>query len=80
MNAILAMDGYTGYLVVAWGVTAVVLIGNVVAARRQFRGTRLRLRAQIERRLGRRPAPASGPVDGQVGGKGGTEATVGRGS
>jgi len=80
MSGMLAMDGYTGYLVVAWGVTALVLIGNVVAARRQFRGTRRRLRAQIERRLGRRASPASGQVDGRVGGKGGNEATVGRGS
>jgi heme exporter protein D len=80
MNGILATGDYTGYLVVAWGVTALVLIGNVVAARRQLRGTRLRLRAQIERRLGRRPAPTADQGDGRVGGKGGNEASVGRGS
>lgn len=49
------MDGYTGYLVVAYGVTALVVIGNLVAARRQFRRTRQRLRQQLERRAGRRP-------------------------
>jgi heme exporter protein CcmD len=76
MGGMLGMEGYTGYLLVAYAVTALVVIGNVVAARRQFRRTRERLRAQLERRLGRR----AGPADGQVGGKDGNEATVGRSS
>jgi heme exporter protein CcmD len=37
LNGILAVDGYTGYLVIAYGVTALVVVGNLVAARRQFR-------------------------------------------
>jgi heme exporter protein CcmD len=78
MSGILAMDGYTGYLVVAYGVTALVVIGNLVAARRQFRRVRLRLREQLERRSGRRLAPGVSHVDGEVGGKGGNEAIVGR--
>lgn len=79
MDGILAMDAYTGYLVVAYGVTALVVIGNVVAARRQFQRTRLRLRQQLERRGGRRPAPVpQGP--GQAGVKDGNEAAVGRSS
>jgi heme exporter protein CcmD len=77
MNGILAMDGYTGYLVVAYGVTALVVIGNVIAARRQFRRTSLRLRVQLERR---RAAPGSAEVKGPVGGKGTNEASVGRSS
>jgi len=58
MGGILGMEGYTGYLVVAWGVTALVVIGNVVAARRQFRRTQARLRQQLERWSSRRPAGA----------------------
>lgn len=91
MDGVLAMDGYTGYLVVAYGVTALVVIGNVVAARRQFNRTRLRLRQQLERRSGRRPVPGSadgaqGPggagdrVQDRAGEKGGHGATTGRGS
>jgi heme exporter protein CcmD len=79
MNGFLAMEGYTGYLVVAYGVTALVVIGNVFAARRQFRRTRLRLREQLERRSGRRPSHVT-QTPGQAGNTGGNEATVGRGS
>ncbi len=81
MSGFLAFDGYTGYLLVAYGVTALVVIGNVFAARRQFRRTRERLREQVERRIDRRPRPVSAgaaQVDGQAGGKGGNEAAVGR--
>ncbi|MBN8280355.1 MAG: heme exporter protein CcmD [Gammaproteobacteria bacterium] len=51
---------YTTYLLIAYGVTTVVVIGNLLAARRQFRRTRDRLRQQLERRSGRRPAATSG--------------------
>jgi len=78
MNGILAVDGYTGYLVIAYGVTALVVVGNLVAARRQFRRVHLRLREQLERRSGRRPVPGSSQASGRVGGAGGNEATVGR--
>jgi heme exporter protein CcmD len=67
------MDGYTGYLLVAYSVTALVIVGNLVAARRQFRRTTGRLRQQLERRAGRKPA-ASG-ADGEDG----NQVPVGRG-
>ena len=76
MSGTLAVNSYTGYLVVAYGVTALVVIGNLVAARRQFRRVHRRLREQLERRSGRRPAaPGSSRANG---GEGGNEATVGR--
>lgn len=80
MSEMLAMDGYTGYLVVAYGVTALVVIGNLVAARRQFRRVRARLREQLERRDRRRPAPVASQTAARVGGKDVNEAAVGRGS
>jgi heme exporter protein CcmD len=79
MGGMLGLEGYTGYLVVAYGVTALVVIGNVLAARRQFRRTQSRLRQQLERRSGRRPQQAT-QVPGQAGDQGRNEATVGRGS
>lgn len=79
MTGFLAMDGYTGYLVVAYGVTALVVIGNLLAARRQFHRTRLRLRKQLERRSGRRPAHAI-QVPDQAGDAGGNKGRVGSGS
>lgn len=51
---------YTTYLLIAYGVTTLVVIGNLIAARRQFRRTRDRLRQQLERRTARRPAATSG--------------------
>lgn len=54
MDNLLAMDGYTGYLLVAYSVTALVVIGNIVAARRGFRATQRRLKQQLERRAGRK--------------------------
>ena len=50
MQQSLAMGGYAGYLLVAYGVTAVVVIGNIVAARRRFTSTRQRLKEQLGRR------------------------------
>lgn len=79
MSGFLAMNGYTGYLLVAYGVTAVVLIGNVIAANHQFGRTHLRLREHLERRAGRRPVPGE-PGTAKVGGTGGKEAAVGRSS
>lgn len=74
----LAMDGYAGYLWVAYGVTALVVMGNLLAARRQFRRTRQRLREQLERRGGRRPVHVI-QSPGETGGdKGDNEAMVGR--
>ncbi|MEO7386684.1 MAG: heme exporter protein CcmD [Gammaproteobacteria bacterium] len=65
MNEVVVMGPYTGYLLVAYGVTAAVLIGNILAAQRQFRGTRLRLREQLNRRAPRRGGSAN-PVAGEV--------------
>lgn len=53
MAASLSMGGYAGYLLVAYGITAVVIIGNIVAAHRRFRSTQERLREQLARRAGR---------------------------
>jgi len=53
MDAFLATGSYTGYLLVAYGVTALVVIGNVVAARLRFRATQRRLQQQLARRAGR---------------------------
>ena len=50
MDQSLVMGGYAAYILTAYGVTAVVVVGNVVAARRRFRRTRQRLRDQLGRR------------------------------
>jgi heme exporter protein CcmD len=50
MQQSLVMGGYAGYLLVAYGVTTVVVIANIVAARRRFRSTRQRLMEQLRRR------------------------------
>lgn len=83
MDGTLGLEGYTGYLVIAYGVTLIVVAGNLLAARRLFRQTRLRLLGQLEKRDGRRPAAVAkmaGPVEGRAGDAAGNEATVGRGS
>ncbi|MEO8225287.1 MAG: heme exporter protein CcmD [Gammaproteobacteria bacterium] len=54
---------YAQYLLIAYGVTALVVIGNIVTARLRFRRTRTRLREQLVRRgAGRRQQtePGSG--------------------
>ena len=44
---------YAVYLLVAYGVTALVVIGNIIAARSGFRATRRRLQQQLARREAR---------------------------
>ena len=85
MGGILGMEGYTGYLLVAYGVTTLVVVGNVVAARSQFRRTRERLRQQLERSSGKgglRPVQAGGNGQGHGGsqgtGRSGDSAAAGR--
>jgi heme exporter protein CcmD len=72
MEQSLAMGGYAGYLMAAYGVTAVVVVGNIIAARRRFRRTTQRLRDQLARRGGR----AGGP--GRAAGQSSGGATIGR--
>lgn len=50
MNQSLVMGGYAAFILTAYGVTAVVVVGNIVAARRRFRRTQQRLRDQLGRR------------------------------
>lgn len=52
MAETLVTNTYTGYLLVAYSVTAVVVIGNIVAARFGFRRTKRRLKQQLDRRAG----------------------------
>ncbi len=65
MEQSLAMGGYAGYLAVAYGVTALVILGNLVAARWRFRKTRQRLREQLSRRAGRAEGHNSGATVGR---------------
>lgn len=50
MEQSLVMGGYAAYILTAYGVTTVVVVGNIVAARRRFRRTQQRLRDQLGRR------------------------------
>ena len=50
MDQSLVMGGYAVYILAAYGITAVVVVGNIVAARQRFRRTRQRLRDQLARR------------------------------
>lgn len=50
MDQSLVMGGYAAYILTAYGVTAVVVVGNIVAARQRFRRTQQRLRDQLGRR------------------------------
>ena len=50
MDQSLVMGGYAAYILTAYGVTAVVVVGNVVSARRRFLRTQQRLRDQLARR------------------------------
>jgi heme exporter protein D len=52
MGDLLATNAYTGYLLVAYGVTALVVIANIVVARHRFHATQRRLQQQLDRRAG----------------------------
>ena len=45
----LAMGGYAPYVWSAFGVTFLVVVGNVIAARRRWRQTRARLELRLAR-------------------------------
>jgi len=49
----LAMGGYAAYVWTAFGLTAVVLVINIVGARREARQTRARLQARLARQQNR---------------------------
>ena len=53
MGGLPGENPYVGYLLVAYGVTGLVVIGNIVYARFGFRATRRRLQQQLDRRAGR---------------------------
>ena len=44
------MNSYTGYILVAYGVTTLVIVANIVTARQRFRQIQRRLREQLIRR------------------------------
>lgn len=50
MDQSLVMGGYAPFILTAYGITAVVVVGNIVAARQRFRRTQQRLRDQLGRR------------------------------
>jgi heme exporter protein D len=62
MGEFLAMGGYAQYVWTAFGVTFLIVIGNVVAARRRWRMTRDRLSRRVERQATR--AAARQPREG----------------
>jgi len=53
MGDLLGTNPYAVYLLVAYGVTALVVIGNIVVARTSFRATQRRLQQQLARREAR---------------------------
>ncbi len=59
----LVHSSYAQYLLIAYGVTALVVIGNIVTARRRFNRTKARLREQLARRAGSRRATGPGRSD-----------------
>ena len=50
MDQSLVTGGYAPYILAAYGVTTVVVVGNIIAARQRFRRTHQRLRDQLARR------------------------------
>lgn len=54
MSEFLAMGGYAKYVWSSFGVTAIVLILNLLAARRQLNQTRERLQLRLVRQSGKR--------------------------
>ncbi|MDQ1303529.1 MAG: Heme exporter protein [Pseudomonadota bacterium] len=54
MSEFFAMGGYANYVWPAFGITAIVLMVNLLAARRQLRQTRERLQLRLVRQSGKR--------------------------
>jgi heme exporter protein D len=54
MGEFLAMGGYAKYVWSSFGITAIVLMVNLLAARRQLRQTRERLQLRLVRQSGKR--------------------------
>ncbi|NND54915.1 MAG: heme exporter protein CcmD [Gammaproteobacteria bacterium] len=46
------MGGYARYVWSAWGISAVVLLGTVIAVRASLRTTREQLRSRLQSRAG----------------------------
>jgi heme exporter protein CcmD len=53
MDNFIGTNPYAVYLLVAYGVTGLVVIGNIVVARSGFRATLRRLKQQLARREAR---------------------------
>ena len=62
MNEFFAMGGYGAYVWSAYGISALLIIGNIVLAVRQ----QGRVRQEIQRRLRRDQRPAHTAVKGEV--------------
>jgi heme exporter protein D len=54
MSEFFAMGGYAKYVWSSFGITAIVLMVNLLAARRQLRQTRERLQLRLVRQSGKR--------------------------
>lgn len=54
MSDFLAMGGYAKYVWPSFGITAIVLVLNLLAARRQLRQVRERLQLRLVRQSGRK--------------------------
>ncbi len=54
MTDFLAMGGYAKYVWPSFGITAIVLLLNLLAARRQLKQTRERLQLRLVRQSGRK--------------------------
>ncbi len=54
MSDFLAMGGYAKYVWPSFGITAIVLMLNLLAARSQLRQTRERLQLRLVRQSGRK--------------------------
>ena len=54
MSEFFAMGGYANYVWPAFGITAIVLMVNLLAARRQLRQTRERLQLRLVRQSGKK--------------------------
>lgn len=57
MGEFLAMGGYAGFVWPAFAVTTLVLVVNIIAARRQDRQVRKRLMQRLARQPRRKSAP-----------------------